>query len=109
MTVLWNVRLSKRAAQDYVEAIRWSHQRFGKGQAQIYAQVLTKAVDALREGPELGDVRTRDDIGPGIKMLHVGRQGQRGRHFIVFRLSSTNTIDIVRILHDSMDFSAHVS
>jgi toxin ParE1/3/4 len=50
----------------------------------------------------------RDDILPDIKLLHVARFVNRGRHFIVFRAQDNRHIDVLRILHDSMDFARHL-
>jgi toxin ParE1/3/4 len=45
-------------------------------------------------------------------MLHVARQGRSGRHFVVFRVGDSggqNAIDVLRILHDSMDVKRHLA
>lgn len=51
----------------------------------------------------------REDIGPGIHTLHVARQGRKGRHFVVFRPAPEQTIEVLRLLHDSMDLARHMS
>jgi toxin ParE1/3/4 len=50
----------------------------------------------------------RDDIVPGLRVLHVGRSGRRGRHFLIYRAAGDREIEIIRILHDSMDLRRHL-
>jgi toxin ParE1/3/4 len=73
------------------------------GQSHIYAKTISLAMQALADGPEIAGSNLREDIAPGIRILHVARMGRKGRHFIVFRVSPVRTIDVLRLLHDSMD------
>ena len=85
-------------------AIRaWTRREFGTRQALAYARTLSLAIQALGDGPDVAGVRPRDDLGLGILVLHVARKGRRGRHFVVFRVSRTPCIEVLRVLHDSMD------
>lgn len=47
------------------------------------------------------------DIAPGIRTLHVARQGRKGRHLVMFRVAPERVIEVLRLLHDSMDLSRH--
>lgn len=61
--------------------------------------------------PSSGIAR-REDIGPEIHALHVTRKGRKGRHFVVFRIDysrGNNVIDVLRLLHDSMDLPQHLT
>ena len=43
--------------------------------------------------------------------LHVARGGRKGRHFVLYQVSETaeaRTIEVLRLLHDSMDAVRHV-
>lgn len=42
--------------------------------------------EALNDGPEILGSKTRDEIGMGIRTLHVARYGRKGRHFVMFRV-----------------------
>lgn len=108
MSTLWTVQLASRAEQDYVEIVQWSAANFGQQQAAAYAETLSLAIGALAEGPEVLGAKRRDEIGNGILTLHVTRQGRKGRHFIVFRVGGASTIDVLRLLHESMDLVRHV-
>jgi toxin ParE1/3/4 len=104
----WTVRLTATAEADFEHSIQWTIERFSDGQAIVYVDTLSLALAALTEGPTIAGVKSRDEILKGILSLHVGRQGRRGRHFIMFRHDPTRVIEVLRILHDSMDLSRHV-
>ncbi len=107
MSVVWKVRLASQAELDFSEIIAWTRENFGGRQAQAYAETLTLAIEALHDGPDELGAKARDDIGPGIRTLHVARQGRSGRHFVVFSVAGSD-IDVLRLLHDSMDLPRHL-
>ncbi|MFM2042573.1 MAG: hypothetical protein RLY86_1149 [Pseudomonadota bacterium] len=110
-STIWTVRLSAAAERDFLEILRWTADRFGRRQAKTYARVLGAALEALVSGPTIIGVRRRDDIAPGLLTLHVARTGNKGRHFVLFRITPNTderTIDVLRLLHDSMDISRHL-
>ena len=104
----WTIRLSLKADQDMAEIIAWTAEHFGSRQARMYAETLTLALEALFDGPGIIGASRRDDLQPGVSLLHVARQGRRGRHFIVFRPGKGHVIEVLRILHDSMDIVRHL-
>ena len=111
MTTRWTIRLAAAAEQDFQEILRWTTGNFGRGQAKTYATTLSNALRDLAQGPDIPGCRKRDDIGPDIHTLHVARKGRKGRHFIIFRTSSAGAnrfIDVLRLLHDSMDLARHI-
>jgi toxin ParE1/3/4 len=55
------------------------------------------------------DSLVRDEIQPGLRSIHVARHGRRGRHLVLYRIAEGETIDILRMLHDSMDIGRHVA
>lgn len=105
---VWTVNLTPDAERDSASILRWTWREFGRQQAQTYRITLRKALEALESGPNTIGVKKRDDIVPGILSLHVARDGRKGRHFILFRIAEPHTIDVLRLLHDSMDFAAHL-
>ena len=108
MSVVWKVRLAAQAELDFSEIITWTIENFGERQAETYAETFTLAIEALHGGPEQLGATALDDIGPGIRTLHVARLGRSGRHFVVFREAKDQYIDVLRPLHDSMDFARHI-
>lgn len=107
MRPVWTVRLGRQAEQDYIEILQWTTKTFGEGQASTYAETIARAIEALEDGPDVLGARAREDIQPGIRTLHVARLGRAGRHFVVFRVAGSN-IDVLRLLHDSMDLPRHL-
>ena len=106
-----SVRLSAIAERDFQDILRWTAEQFGRMQARIYAQTISHALQALSAGPHAKNVVRRDDIMPALLLLHVARSGRRGRHFILFRIGTNDTekyVDVLRLLHDAMDFVRHL-
>ncbi len=108
MNADWMVRLGQQAEQDYRDVLRWTEKSFGAAQAQSYAQTISLAVQALAAGPDTLGSKLREEIGPGIRTLHIARNGRKGRHFLVYRVGGDRTIDLIRLLHESMDLQRHV-
>ena len=107
----WRIRMTVAAKSDIQNILVWTSGHFGRRQARIYADTLRQAIRALTEGPDLLGSRKRNDIGEDIRILHVARGGRRGRHFVLYRANSRvdpPTIDVLRLLHDSMDLPRHV-
>ena len=107
----WRVRLAATAEYDIRNVLHWTHGRFGDAQAQIYGETLTRAIQPLTEGPYVMGSRRRDEIGEGLFTLHVARGRRKGRHLVLFRVGdkgTSRTIEVLRLLHDSMDLVRHV-
>lgn len=107
MSRIWTVRLGQQAEKDYVEILQWTTKTFGETQARTYAETLALAIEGLSCGPDIVGTKARDDIQSGLRSLHVARQGRAGRHFVVFRSVGSN-IDVLRLLHESMDLPRHL-
>ena len=102
----WRVRLAATAENDIRNILQWTHERFGDAQAQLYGETLTRAIQALTEGPYVMGSRRRDEIGEGLFTLHVACGRRKGRHLVLFRVGdkgTSRTIEVLRQLHDSMD------
>lgn len=108
MSQPWRVRLAAQAEQDLRDIAIWMAEYFGAQQALHYVETVTQAIEALHDGPEILGARARDDIEPGIRTLHVARRGRKGRHFVVFRAARGEIVEVLRLLHDSMDLASHL-
>ncbi len=113
----WTVRLAETAEADFAGIVNWTAARFGAAQALAYAETLSAAITELAYGPTIPGAVARDDIGKGIGSLHVARNGRKGRHFVIFRVTKVikvtkgrneRMIDVLRLLHDAMDLARHV-
>jgi toxin ParE1/3/4 len=103
----WRVRLGAQAELDFANILQWTATNFGARQTRLYRDVLMRAISELAKGPDVAGAKERDDILPGLHTLHVARHGRRGRHLLLYRIGD-RTIEIARILHDSMDLRRHV-
>lgn len=107
----WVIRLSATAEADMRQILRWTMEHFGTAQAHLYAETLSSALQTLCAGPSVPGARARPDIEAHVRTLHVARSGRKGRHFILFRVADageTRVIDVLRVLHDSMDPKRHL-
>lgn len=107
---VWTVRLSASAAADFRQILGCTVENFGAAQARTYADTLSTALQALSAGLATIGVKARPEIAADIRTLHVARQGRKGRHFVLFRATSVDGhefIDVLRLLHDSMDLKRH--
>ena len=109
MSLAWTVRLADQAELDFLDITTWTAENFGARQADEYSETVMLAIEALTDGPEILGAKEREDIAPSICTLHVARQGRKGRHFVIFRKAEGRTIDVLRLLHDSMDLARHIS
>jgi toxin ParE1/3/4 len=109
MSLKWHIRLADQAEQDLLDIIRWTNENFGVRQAEHYAETIALAIEALHDGPEILGAKLRDDIAEGIHTLHVARQGRKGRHFVAFSVSEGHIINVLRLLHDSMNLTKYLS
>jgi toxin ParE1/3/4 len=105
----WTVHVSDAAKADLKDIQRWTLMQFGERQARLYEQTLYLAIDALKAGGKIAGARARDDISRGLFTLHVARNGRRGRHVLIFKMRRDGEWELVRVLHDSMDFTRHVA
>jgi len=104
----WRIRLGVEAEKDFARILKYTADRFGERQAGVYRITLTEALTALHSGPDVAGSAARDEILPNLRSLHVARNGRRGRHFILYRARRGRVIEVIRILHDAMDFARHI-
>lgn len=106
----WTVRLTPSAEADFEQITQWAIDQFGDRQAAAYAETITLALAALAAGPDTIGAKPRDEIAKGLFSLHVAREGRKGCHFIMFRAAQSgahNIVEVLRLLHDSMDLQRH--
>jgi toxin ParE1/3/4 len=104
----WRLRLGAQAERDLLSILHWTAENFDAQQATNYRTTMMQAAYELAAGPDVAGARKRDDIARGVYSLHVARHGRRGRHLLLYPVVNGRTIEIVRILHDSMDLRRHL-
>jgi toxin ParE1/3/4 len=102
----WRIRLGAEAEKDFARILKYTRKTHGSRQVDVYRDTLLEALAVLAAGRDLRGSSPRDEIRPGLRILHVAREGRRGRHFILYRAREGLLIEIVRTLHDAMDFGA---
>ncbi|MDA0691815.1 MAG: type II toxin-antitoxin system RelE/ParE family toxin [Nitrospinae bacterium] len=90
--------LRPKARQDLEDIWFYTYETWGEDQADSYIHDLNSGFLALAAKPEKG--RPCDDIREGYRRHSVGR------HIIFYRVTKKG-IEIVRILHQSMDPERH--
>jgi toxin ParE1/3/4 len=91
--------LSPRARNDMENIWDYSAERWSNEQAERYVRALQQAIETIAADPRRA--RACDHIRAGYRKYSVGS------HVIFFR-AAANGIDIVRILHQRMDFERHL-
>ena len=97
---------SSRATRDVVAIIEYTQARWGDAQAQAYVALIERAILVLAGDPRRG--KPREDIRPGLLAYPIRQRGRRARHVLIYRLTASDTVEIVRVLHDAMNFDEHV-
>lgn len=97
---------SPRAKQDIADVLRYTKDRWGQGQARKYRELIRAALKAIAADPECGTQRFT--VRPDVWGYHIKQPDQNARHIVFYRIARSGTVEIVRLLHDSMDFGRHL-
>ena len=93
--------LTAKAVDDLKEIGRYTQKTWGVAQRNKYLQMLDDGFHELADDPQRGlDCR---DVREGYRKLKVGR------HVIFYRLKQNQLVEIVRVLHEKMDFDTHLN
>ena len=93
-------RLSPSAQADLAEIWDYSARHWSADRADRYILAIRDACDALANGRRQG--RAIDAIRPGYRKLPIAS------HVLFFRRATGGMIEVVRILHQSMDVTSHL-
>lgn len=88
-------KLSNKAVQDLLGIGRYTRKKWGVKQRNAYLKQFDNSFTQLSENPNLG-IRC-DHIAKGY------RKFPQQSHVIFYRLSSGGFIEIIRVLHKSVD------
>ena len=91
--------ISPKARRDLIDIGRYTEKQWGNTQRKKYLAQLKERFEKLAQLPSLG--RRRDELPEAPLGYH------EGRHVIFYR-PLADDIEIVRVLHDSMDFGRHL-
>jgi toxin ParE1/3/4 len=91
--------LSPSAQADLSEIWEYSAARWGDGQAEVYLRQIQAAIETIAADPRRG--RRCDDIRAGYSKYAAGS------HVVFYRQGGAG-VDVVRVLHQRMDFNRHL-
>lgn len=89
------VILRQEAIDDLNDIWNYTFEQWSENQADKYYALLKFSCKEIGENPELGREY------PGIRRNLLGLK--TGKHIIFYHLISADEIEIIRILHESMD------
>lgn len=91
--------IDRSAESDLIEIWVYTFQTWGEAQAEKYLDVLESAIGRIGRDPVAG--RSRDAIRAGYWSVSI-------EHHIVFYTFDATEVRVRRVLHESMDFEAHL-
>ena len=95
-------RISSYAEEDVESILRYTIKKWGFDQADSYYELLITARERIASNPFLLGSKAREDVATNCRTFRCSK------HVYFYRLRN-NTVEIARILHESMDFQKHVS
>jgi toxin ParE1/3/4 len=87
--------LTKKAVEDLAEIYRYSFEEWSEKQAEKYYLMLLSSCQEIAENP---------DLGKKYDIVTENLLGYKSNEHLIFYLKLSNTeIEVIRILHGSMD------
>lgn len=100
-------KLSPEALADIRAALIFTRDRYGKGKAQEYRDLIRDARRTLSENPRVGTARP--DIAPEARIYPIAQKGRPARHMFIYELlDNGDVVHLVAFLYDAMDLSAQL-
>lgn len=100
------LRIARRAWADIDDVTTYTQERFGVSKRLEYEDLIEEALRAIAEDPSRGSPRS--SARPGTLAYHIGQPGRRARHVLFYRVEAEGIVEVIRFLHDSMDFDRHL-
>lgn len=106
-------------AENDIEAIlAHSQRRFGEQARLRYEALLVQAIQDIAEDPERPGSHLRAEIAESARTYHhdfsrdrvdsAASRVRQPRHFLLYRAKADGTLEVGRVLHDSMDLERHL-
>lgn len=89
------LRLTKKAVEDLADSWEYTFENWSENQADNYYEMLISSCKEIAENPNLG----KNYEGITQNLLGI----KTNRYIIFYRTLGETSIEIIRILHDSMD------
>lgn len=105
-------KLTETASVDIKGVADYTADNFGPAMRTTYNDLIRLGVASIVSDPNRHGVRVASHLGDGVHIYHLRHVRQTRvkspRHMIIYRLSSSGFITILRVLHDRMDPHRHV-
>jgi|SRR5580704_11945175 toxin ParE1/3/4 len=98
-------RIHPLVEDDVADVLAYTLERFGLGQVHRYEQIIEEALTRLIEHPESGRALK---IRAGFFLYSIERRGRRASHQFLYRVLEDGRVEVLRLLHDSMDVARHI-
>ncbi len=94
-------RLSNKAVKDLAEIWNYTLDNWSENQADHYYQMLLDNCQGIATGRVIG--KSYDGILKSLLGIRAGK------HIIFYRKIASDTVEIIRILHEQMDLRSRIS
>jgi toxin ParE1/3/4 len=112
------LRIAPAAVADIESILTWTHETFGAKARRRYERLLIRSISDVASQPDRPGSCIRPEIAATARSYHLFHSRQRvssgagrvrhPRHFILYRIEPDGTVEIGRVLHDSMDLARHL-
>jgi toxin ParE1/3/4 len=110
-------RLSVPAQADLAHILATSAERWGFEGRRRYAAILAAAIRKVAANPKGPATRDRGELAPGIRSFNIRHaradapeaKVRRPVHVLYYRVIGPGLIGIVRVLHERMEPSRHLT
>jgi toxin ParE1/3/4 len=93
---LYQIELSFEAEQDLDDIALYTLKEYGEKQQDLYLSLIEQGLNTIAQNPFIG--RGHSDLSDTIQIWTIGK------HIIIYTVNDkTDTIFILRILHQSVD------
>lgn len=92
-------KITPQAYADLKEIARYTQNKWGVKKRNLYIFAINNRFEWLSKNPEIG--KSRDDIKKGYLSYPEGKH-------VIFYKAKINHIEILSILHQSMDYQLHL-
>jgi toxin ParE1/3/4 len=110
--------IAPEAQSDIDSILAWTEENFGPQTLKRYERLIAAAIEDVAADPERAGSTPQPEIAEGWRTYHLycsrkkaGRPGERvrrPRHFLLYRVTDANVVEIGRVLHDSMELHDHL-
>lgn len=88
-----------QAQEDLIDIWRYTYEKWGEAQADLYLDDLENALQLLAHEPLI--CRKREELTPPVRIHHTHK------HLVIY-IEIESGIRLIRVLHESCDYETHL-